>query len=477
MKYLPQSFGNPFSSLSLSNSSFLEKRFLFNIEGGACYPEAAGSTHEKKEEQNKCHQKLTALRHRVKRGDTLGAIANRYNTSVSALQKANNITNKNLIRVGQQLTISQGDEVSPHSAQSVEKNDNNTSISDLFQNPDIAKTGIIELSNNKPALRDFIDPDTFKNLSFTLQNARGQKMKIALKNGDWRVVQNGMVSNRRALIWKGENQISNVQEKQFARSRNEAMFQNAEVLAENLVRVRCTSAEAIEFERQQKVFDESGRRIIYYITDTRPFTTAKATAQTRTDGTPYQKQFLAFHGTGFNEEKFGKVSDFTVTRSAINAGVRSADFAFLVGKSGAIYQFFDENTGYGALGGRHLQRNGLGEDMNRETIAIELALRGNYRKYGYGVEHPKEDSPQLIAGKALRDFLVAKYQISDDHVITSKDPVRGVWGSHADDFDETRRLALGIQTRQDAQMLVAQLQHKQNEVLLASRTGEGRREA
>ncbi len=41
----------------------------------------------------------------VKRGDTLSAIASRYGTSVSALAKANNIRNVNLIHSGQRLSI------------------------------------------------------------------------------------------------------------------------------------------------------------------------------------------------------------------------------------------------------------------------------------------------------------------------------------------------------------------------------------
>ena len=38
-------------------------------------------------------------------GDTLGAIANRYDTTVDALCEANNIDNPNLIQVGQVLII------------------------------------------------------------------------------------------------------------------------------------------------------------------------------------------------------------------------------------------------------------------------------------------------------------------------------------------------------------------------------------
>ncbi|TWT07167.1 LysM peptidoglycan-binding domain-containing protein [Planococcus sp. CPCC 101016] len=46
-----------------------------------------------------------SVKYTVKAGDTLYSIARKYNVTVSALAKANNITNYNLIRVGQVLTI------------------------------------------------------------------------------------------------------------------------------------------------------------------------------------------------------------------------------------------------------------------------------------------------------------------------------------------------------------------------------------
>ena len=47
----------------------------------------------------------TSVNYTVKAGDTLYSIAKKYNVTVAALAKANNITNYNLIRVGQVLTI------------------------------------------------------------------------------------------------------------------------------------------------------------------------------------------------------------------------------------------------------------------------------------------------------------------------------------------------------------------------------------
>lgn len=47
----------------------------------------------------------TSVKYTVKAGDTLYSIAKKYNVTVAALAKANNITNYSLIRVGQVLTI------------------------------------------------------------------------------------------------------------------------------------------------------------------------------------------------------------------------------------------------------------------------------------------------------------------------------------------------------------------------------------
>ncbi|MFP2962853.1 LysM peptidoglycan-binding domain-containing protein, partial [Myxococcus sp. 1LA] len=44
----------------------------------------------------------------VRRGDTLSALAQRFNTSVSSLAKSNGISNPNLIYAGQKLRIPDG---------------------------------------------------------------------------------------------------------------------------------------------------------------------------------------------------------------------------------------------------------------------------------------------------------------------------------------------------------------------------------
>ena len=49
--------------------------------------------------------KSTYVTHRVSSGDTLGALASRYRTSIRAIQAANNLGRGTLIRVGQRLRI------------------------------------------------------------------------------------------------------------------------------------------------------------------------------------------------------------------------------------------------------------------------------------------------------------------------------------------------------------------------------------
>ena len=49
--------------------------------------------------------KPTYITHRVSRGDTLGALARQHRTSVRAIQSANNLGSKTIIRIGQRLRV------------------------------------------------------------------------------------------------------------------------------------------------------------------------------------------------------------------------------------------------------------------------------------------------------------------------------------------------------------------------------------
>ena len=50
-------------------------------------------------------ERITWRKHRVRSGETIGAIARRYNTSVSAIMQLNGITNARRVRAGRVLTI------------------------------------------------------------------------------------------------------------------------------------------------------------------------------------------------------------------------------------------------------------------------------------------------------------------------------------------------------------------------------------
>ena len=70
---------------------------------------------------------MATVTYTVKKGDTLGAIAKKYNTSVSNLAKLNNIKNVNLIYVGQKLIIS-GKASTTSSSSTTKKNSNQAKI-------------------------------------------------------------------------------------------------------------------------------------------------------------------------------------------------------------------------------------------------------------------------------------------------------------------------------------------------------------
>ncbi len=330
----------------------------------------------------------------------------------------------------------------------------NIDIWDLFQNPDVKQSSILELTDNKPALRDFIDPNTYQNLTFRLENSRWQNMQVAYKDWDWRVVLWDRISNKRALIWKWENKIYNVEQK----SRETlATFEDPEILSDSLVRIKCTHREAIKYMQEQRLFDDQWRRIIYFITDTKEFSNPRSNRVLNPDGSPrFSKNFLAFHWTWFDEGIYWKAGDLKITESAIHMWKQSWDFAFLVGRNGMIFQFFDADLGYWALWQSYLKQKSLPRNMNRETIAIEMALRWDGRgTYENWVEELNE--AQRIWWRVLADFLSQRYNINNSNFITSKDPVRWLRNVHADDFSDSDRLALGIPTLEQQQTLLSML--------------------
>lgn len=74
----------------------------------------------------------TATTYTVKSGDTLSGIANKYSTTVDALVKLNQISNPNVIRVGQVLKISGASSASKTQTYVVKSGDNLSSIAKKF---------------------------------------------------------------------------------------------------------------------------------------------------------------------------------------------------------------------------------------------------------------------------------------------------------------------------------------------------------
>lgn len=59
----------------------------------------------RKTDETRPESELTYITHRVSRGDTLGALASRYSTTVRTIQNANNLGRKTLLQIGQRLRI------------------------------------------------------------------------------------------------------------------------------------------------------------------------------------------------------------------------------------------------------------------------------------------------------------------------------------------------------------------------------------
>ena len=394
----------------------------------------------------------------IQRGDTLWKISREHNVPMATLVSINHIKDANRIFAGQVLRIpsmtahDSAPVAAPQSpavtaTEAVITADN---VEDLFANPDASGTANVRLKNDIPRLKDFISPSTHPFAVFTLFNGRGQKSRVGANGGDWyQLDRRGRPTNKRALIFKGNNHISQLS------LAPPAHIPHPEALEEQFTYIDCTTEEAVHFAEHGDVVDKNEKRIIYRITDTQPFSLAVSS------DTRYQKHSIAFHGSGFSEQEHGKANDAQVTASAIRTGARTMDFAFLVGQSGAIFQFFHPVLGFGALGNSSiLERAGLNSEFNRRTIAVELALRGDWNRYEYGVEKP--NNKQTIAASSLREALQHQFGIKDTGVFTSKDPVRGVPGTHADDFSDASRKAMGIPLRSTVTLAMSQVRQKQS---------------
>ena len=394
----------------------------------------------------------------IQPGDTLSQIAKSNNVPMATLVNINGIKNANLIFAGQVLRIPSmtARDSTPAAAQkspaatATETAAATNNIQDLFANPDASGTANVRLKNDIPRLKDFISPSTHPFAVFTLFNGRGQKSRVGANGGDWyQLDSRGKPTNKRALIFRGDNHISQLS------SVPPTHIPNPEALEEQFTYIDCTTEEAVQIAEDGGIVYRDGKRIIYRITDTQPFSLAVSS------DTRYQKHSIAFHGSGFSEREHGEVSDAQVTASAIRTGARTMDFAFLVGQSGAIFQFFHPVLGFGALGSNKiLESVGLNSKFNRQTIPVEIALRGDWNTYEHGVEPPNEK--QTSAANSLREALQYQFNIEDTGVFTSKDAVSNAHGAHADDFSDASRKAMGIPLRSTVTLAMSQVRQKQS---------------
>ena len=92
----------------------------------------------------------------VQAGDTLGGIAKRYNVSESALQKANNIKNKNLIYAGQKLVIPSGKSKPKKSSKQYHKVRSGDTVSALAQRYGSSQRDIVRWNKLKSADQIFV---------------------------------------------------------------------------------------------------------------------------------------------------------------------------------------------------------------------------------------------------------------------------------------------------------------------------------
>jgi len=99
-RYYGQSFDPErlidFKNGILSRETFLLKKSFFSI-----YSNAANEEQDKKEAAEKAAMKY----HRIKSGDTLGAIARRYGTTVNNICRMNNIKSTTVLRIGRSLRV------------------------------------------------------------------------------------------------------------------------------------------------------------------------------------------------------------------------------------------------------------------------------------------------------------------------------------------------------------------------------------
>lgn len=220
-----------------------------------------------------------------------------------------------------------------------------------------------------------------------------------------------------------------------------------EALDSIIIEISTTQAVEMEKNKSVKLVDSKGRPIIYKITDTFNF-------KNKADKKSSVKDFIALHGNGYD---YDNPSDERVTISALYTLQESGEAAFLIGKSGAIYQFFDMDLGKGALNSDKVYEAGLGKSFNKKSIAIEVALKAekrlnnNDKLITTGVEDPNQK--QIDAINLLVKHINKQMENSLEF-FSSYDPVKGLQDVHIDDFSDEIRKKIGMKSKADIAKLM-----------------------
>ncbi len=205
------------------------------------------------------------------------------------------------------------------------------------------------------------------------------------------------------------------------------MFPNhkIEILNKKLLRVHCTTEEAIKYSEYKK--NKVGNmKVVFYITDAK---------QPRDQNN--KKEYIALQGTSSPKH----LSSFALTKGCVRTLAQSADSGLLFG-NGSIFQFFPIRDGTGGIGSKELGLNG---------ISFELALNANSEN-GFGVDDPLSlgnyGENMLQDVNLMRDYIssVTMEKGKKLPIYSSKDftSLPKNISTHIDDFSQNVRKIVGI---------------------------------
>ncbi|WP_203630929.1 LysM peptidoglycan-binding domain-containing protein [Lentilactobacillus fungorum] len=116
----------------------------------------------------------------VKSGDTVWGIAQQYNTSISAIENANNLSNANVITVGQQLTIP-GANDSAAATTSTTQGNNQAATTTQAQTTNQTQTSYSQPQTSTQASSNYASNNTTSNYSSAASTGGSAKAWIANK--------------------------------------------------------------------------------------------------------------------------------------------------------------------------------------------------------------------------------------------------------------------------------------------------------